>query len=178
MSNRIPSLPIVFAIGLLGLIAAPRSFAITGDWTTVAAACVPDEESAGRYAAEFGAFQFRGANTGTVDARCNVTNPRDDTNNPGWGVMEVTYNDPDGAAAPAQVVVYLRRVHKVTGASSDIVVFNSNAFAAGQQLRSVGFHHAFNFTDYAYYIAFSVRRTVSSLAPKIQRVRLYIAPVG
>lgn len=179
MSTRTISIPsIAFAIGLLGLVATPRSYGQATEWTTVTSACVPDEESTGKFALEFGSFQFLGANIGAIDERCNITNPRDGSNNPGWGVMDVTYNDPDGAAGGSQVVVYLRRIHKVTGASGDIAVFNSNLFAAGQQLRSLGFVHTFNFADYAYYLAISVRRTTSSLAPKIQRVRLYVAPVG
>jgi hypothetical protein len=144
----------------------------------VASACVPDEESTGKFALEFGAFQFLGFNTGHVDGRCNVTNPADKTLSPGWSQMEVTYNDPDGAGGGAQIVVYLRRVHKVTGTSSDVTVFDSNLFGAGQQLRTKNFDHDFDFGTYAYYVAMSVRRNVTGHAPKIQRVALLVAPVG
>ena len=163
---------ITFALGVVSLAAQ------SSDWSTVAAACVPDEESIGRYAAELGSFEFRGANVGQVDARCSITNPRDNGFNPGWGLMEVTLNDPDGGGAGSQIVVYLRRVNKFTGASADIHVFNSNLFAAGQALRTTGFGHVFDFANYSYYIAFSVRRNGTTLAPRIQRVRLLIPAVG
>jgi hypothetical protein len=165
--------------GVIALSAIPRAHGqvVAGEWETVASACVPDEESAGKYAMEFASFQFLGSSTGSVDGRCNVTNPRDDTYDPHWGLMEVTYSDPDGASAGSQVVVYLRRVNKTTGSSSDIAVFNSNLFAAGQQLRTVSFTHTFNFADYGYYVALSVRRNSSSLAPKLQRVRLRLTPI-
>lgn len=178
MSNRV----FAIALGLVSLASAPHAQAqFQGHWTTVASACVPDEESTGKFAMEQGTFQFLGVNTGSIDARCNVTNPADTgnlTSNPDWDLVEVTYNDPDGAANGSQVVVYLRRVHRVTGVSTDVHVFNSNVYGAGQQLRVENFNHTFDFVNYAYYIAISVRRNVYNLNPRIQRVKLTHAPVG
>ena len=169
---------IAFALGLVSLVVAPESRAqFTGQWTTVASACVPDEESTGKFVMEFGSFEFKLGATGSVDARCNVTNPDDDGINPGWGTMEVTLNDPDGAGAASQIVVYLRRVHKVTGATGDVHVFNSNLFAGGQGLRITNFNHAWDFANYAYNIAISVRRN-GTLTPRIQRIRLLVTPAG
>lgn len=60
---------------MAGLFFTPQLRA--GEWVTVATACVPDEDTAGRYQADFGRFQFLGNNTGNIGARCNVTNPND-----------------------------------------------------------------------------------------------------
>jgi hypothetical protein len=84
----------------------------------------------------------------------------------------VTYNDPDGVGAGSQIVVYLRRVHRVTGLSTDVHVFNSNLYGAGQQLRMEDFNHVFDYVNYAYYIAISVRRNIYTLQPRIQRIKL------
>jgi hypothetical protein len=169
---------IAFAVGVASVVVAPESRAqSTGEWTTVTSACVPDEDSTGKFVMTFGSFEFKAGATGSIDARCNITNPDDEKTDPGWGTMELTLNDPDGAGAGSQIVVYLRRVHKSSGGSSDLQVFDSNLYPAGQALKIKNFNPSWDFATYAYYIAISVRRT-GTLTPRIQRIRLLVTPAG
>ncbi|MEO8657798.1 MAG: hypothetical protein ABI693_04970 [Bryobacteraceae bacterium] len=48
------------------------------------------------------------------------------------------------------MLVTLRRVDRLTGASTNIKSLDSNAFAAGQQLRTVSFTHTFDFVNNGY----------------------------
>jgi hypothetical protein len=162
------------------LFAGPSAHAANGEWTTVASACVPDEDSVGIYQFEQARFEFSGASTGEIVARCNITDPADlFGGNPSWNRMDVTYNDPDGSLNSSRVRVQLRRVHETTGASATIATFDSNLFGIGQQLETLSFVHAFNFVDYAYYLTIILDRTNATVGTtRIQRVRLYTGPVG
>lgn len=143
------------------------------DFVMVASTCTVDEAATGKFEMNFGRFQFDGNYTGTIDARCNVSNPLDSVlQSVSWNAMEVSYDDPDGALAGTEVVVTLRRVDKYTGGSTLIATLSSNNFGPGQQLRNVPISHSFNFVNYAYYIGISVKRTTSMPNPGIQRVRL------
>lgn len=162
-------------------LAGPSAQAADGEWTTVASACVPDETSIGIYQFEQARFEFAGANTGQIVARCNITDPADlFGGNPIWNRMDVTYNDPDGYFNNSRVRVQLRRVHETTGMSTTLVTFDSNLFGPGQQLETLSFNHVFNFYDYAYYLTIIVDRTGAGSTgatvgtPQIQRVRLYL----
>jgi hypothetical protein len=137
----------IFAALLVVCMFTPHAHAVHGEWTTVASACVPDEAAVGMYSVDGAYFQFLGASTGTIVARCNVTDPADYWNldNPIWNYMDVTFNGPDGTAVDYQVSESLRRVHETTGSSSTIKTFTSNLFEAGQQLKSATFNHVFDF---------------------------------
>ena len=97
---------------------------------------------------------------------------------PDWGLMEVTYDDPDGFFSESQVVATLRRVDKFTGDSFLLATFDSNTQAPGQQVKTISFNHNFNFANNGYYVGISVKRTNTSRVPRIQRVRLLIPPGG
>jgi len=162
-------------------LAGPSAHAADGEWTTVASACVPDEDSVGIYQFEQARFEFSGASTGQIVARCNITDPADlFGGNPIWSLIDVTYNDPNGCFSGSRVRVQLRRVHETTGASSTIVTFDSNSVCvAGQQLQTLNFNHAFNFYDYGYYLTLILDRTDASVGTtRIERVRLYRASPG
>lgn len=168
-----------FAVSLSAL--APQVQAVDGEWTAVASTCVPDENSDGEYEFDFGRARFRGANTGVISFRCNVTDPADFSNpaNPSWARMDVTYDDPDGFFSDHQVQVTLRRVHEVSGNSFLLATFDSDSFPPGQQLQAASFNHLFNFRDNAYYVGISLRRPANAtMNPTIQRIRLYLPPVG
>ena len=168
---------IASAAAMAGLMFTPQLRA--GEWVAVATTCAPDESSTGKFQADFGRFQFLGNNTGSIDARCNVTNPQDSLTspNPGWGLLEISYDDPDGALANSQVAVTLRRVDKFTGNSFLLATFDSNTQPAGQQVRTIGFNHAFNFVNNGYYVGISVKRSTTSVMPRIQRVRLTVPQI-
>ena len=144
------------------------------EWTAVASTCVPDETSlGGRLAMTNGKIHF-GANVlGEIEARCNVTNPRDNNLNPGWNRMEITYSDPDGMAGVTQVLADLVRVDKFTGASVIVDTFDSNGFPAAPFLRVSPFNHVFDFINAAYFVDLRVRRANANLIPGVARVRLF-----
>jgi hypothetical protein len=154
--------------------------AASGEWTTVASACMPDENAIASYSNDSAASFIATGITGDIVLRCNVTNPAD-IGDPDWNVMDVTYNDQDGPGIDKAVWVSLRRVHESTGVSSTIASFNSNGHALGQQRESEFYTHVFDFENYAYYLQITLRRVsldadgngVGDPSPRIQRVRLY-----
>ena len=179
MSIRLKVVAAIFA----SILMIPSVYAANGEWTTVASACVTDERSEGLYSLEQARFEFLAGQTGQIISRCNITDPHDLFNaaSPPWNTMDVTYDDPNGfngLAASSRVRVQLRRVHEVTGASATLETFDSNLFPGGQQLRSHPFSHDFDFYNYAYYLTIMVDRDNIQMVPRIQRVRLWWAPVG
>ncbi len=162
--------------------------AASGEWTTVASACMPDENAIASYSNDSAASFIVSGITGDIVLRCNVTNPSDIVNAgmPDWNMMDVTFNDQDGPGIDKAVLVSLRRVHESSGASSTIASFNSNDHAAGQQRNSKFYTHVFDFEYYAYYLQITLRRVsldadsngVADPSPRIQRVRLYTVVPG
>ena len=59
---------IASAVVMAGLMFTPQLRA--GEWVAVATTCAPDENSAGKFQADFGRFQFLGNNTGSH--RCTM----------------------------------------------------------------------------------------------------------
>ncbi len=144
-------------------------------WTGVAAACVPDESSAGSYDMSAARFQFAAGKTGAIYARCNVTNPSDagfllD----GWNYLEAAMIDPDGIGTGSQIKVSLIRVSNSTGGVYTVATLDSNTNAStAQRVDGADFSHVFNFADYAYYVQLEVKRTATSANPNISIARLY-----
>lgn len=166
------------AISLLTLLASGEAQA-QSIWTHAASACAVDETSAAKYAVgTTGAFYFASGQTGTIVARCNVTNPRDDGDDPLWNYLEVAYRDPDGAAAGSQVIASLYRLNPTTGGWTRLVTFDSNAFAAtGYNVAGTAFPNGFfdsdfDFDAYAYLVEIQVRRSDTANNPLISTVRL------
>jgi hypothetical protein len=149
---------------------APQAHA--QEWTTAASPCVPDEDSAGSYNLEQARFEFLGAAVGQIVARCNITNPRDDTANPGWNCMVITYDDPDGFLNPSRVRVQLRLARDTDGASGTITTFDSN-LVADSNPEVHCFDHTFNFERNAYYLTLILDRVDPQSNPRIMRVRLF-----
>ena len=173
---------------LVAALFTTHSHAANGEWTTIASACALDESATGRYVADGAAVYLASGATGDIVLRCNVTDPADwfNVNDPLWNRMDVTFNDTDGQGIDKVVTAQLRRVHEATGASSTVVTFTSNVFAAGQQLRNTVVDHVFDFYNYAYYVQITLRRNsldadgngVPDQSPRIQRVRLYTDVTG
>lgn len=150
-------------------------------WSTVASACVPDNSSAGKYAFSDGALTFAGSHTGSIAARCNVTNPFDDTaDRPIWNLLTVGYRDPDGNAQynHSTVTAKLFRVRKDNPVEEFVAKFDSQTHGTNAQNTSVGvfFSHGFDFRNYAYYVLVSVERDLAAvnmgLNPKVWYVKL------
>jgi hypothetical protein len=152
------------------LFLAPQAHA--QEWTTAASPCVPDEDSAGSYNLEQARFEFLGAATGQIVARCNITNPRDDAAGPPWGCMSITYDDPDGFFSQYRVRVQLRLVRDTDGASQTVTTFDSNLVAdSNPEIHC--FSHNFNFVRNAYYLTLILDRVNALENPRIMRVRLF-----
>jgi len=163
------------ALSLLTLLASGEAHA-AGIWTHVASACAVDESSTAKYEMTAGRFKFKSGQTGTIYARCNVTNPQDDGTDPWWNQLEVVYRDPDGIAAGSQVKATLYRVYNSNGGvSSAGTAFDSNTLAATSDNKGTtpaGGISDFNFTDYAYFVQLQVTRSSTASDPTVSIVRL------
>jgi hypothetical protein len=157
-----------------GLFMAQRVNAANGEWTTVASACVPDESSDGMHNLEQARFEFLGASTGQIVARCNITDPHDLGNvfSPPWNCMSITYDDPDGFFSQYRVRVQLRLARDTDGASQTITTFDSN-LVADDNPEIHCFSHTFNFYRNAYYLTLILDRENAQANPRIMRVRLF-----
>ena len=143
-------------------------------WTHVATSCTLDEDSTAL--AEFTAARitFKANQTGTISARCNVTNPRDDGGDPVWTALEAAYTDPDGNGSAYSVKAILRRVSNTTGGIMDRGTFNSNAFDdRGPIVHQVALDSGlFDFYTYAYYVQIEIRRSNTNANPTVSLLRL------
>jgi hypothetical protein len=144
--------------------------------TQTGSACVVDEADAGEYQMIDTQFKFLTGNTGTIVARCHVTNPRD-TGNPVWSRLYVTYKDQDGSGASSRVEIRLYRVSLTTGTLTSIQTFNSNSLAdavTSVQKDYVSFVHTFDFFNYAYYVYLSLNRGSTTYDPSVYAVQLVL----
>jgi hypothetical protein len=100
-------------------------------WTHAASACVPDESSSGLFEMNGTKFKLLLGAVGTVDARCNVTDPLDaGTSLNAWTGFQVTYLDPDGIGVNTRVQAFLYKVPNATATPVLIKNFDSNAYVA------------------------------------------------
>ena len=153
------------------------STAQAGEWTCVGSAFALDESSLASAAngiavATSGRLQFLGNTFGTIEARCNITNPLDASPNPGWGHLEITHNDPDGMANAVGMVIQLMEVNKFTGIAVPFLTYDSSNFNSAI-LRTVAFNHAWNFVNFAYYVNVTITRPNNNTIPWLARVRLF-----
>lgn len=162
------------ALSLLTLLASSEAHA-AGIWTHVASACEVDESSTAKYEMTAARFKFKSGQTGTIYARCNVTNPQDDGSDPWWNQLEVVYRDPDGIAAGSRVKALLYRVTNATGGVVLVGTFDSNTLAATGDNKGdapAGGVSDFNFTNYAYFVELQVTRSSTASDPTVSIVRL------
>lgn len=154
------------------------SAAQAGEWTCVGSTFTPDEASpataaaTGLTAMNMGRLLFNNANVGTIEARCNITNPNDAGANPGWGHLEITHLDPDGMGNATQVLIQLMEVNKATGNTAVITTYDSNNFNA-VVLNVHGFAYNWNFVNFAYYVNVKITRQNANMNPWLARVRLF-----
>lgn len=147
-------------------------------WTHVAAACVPDEGSMSRFEANAARFRHKSTSTGSIYARCNVTNPADSGGGPTWSALEVVYLDPPTGTPTDtnQITAELWRVSNSSGGVYRVALFDSNGL--GRVARTTAqsgytiFSHAFDFRNYAYYVQLKVSRVTTSTVPEVYIVRL------
>jgi hypothetical protein len=84
----------------------------------------------------------------------------------------VTYRDSDNnLGSESRVQVTLLRVGKINGVVFQVGTFDSDLFAGGM-LNSTFFFHAFDFTNYAYFLQITLTRTALGGDTRIYRVRL------
>jgi hypothetical protein len=142
-----------------------------GIWTHVASACAVDEASLTKYDQHVSVLGFKGANIGTLVARCNVENlPLEQMFE--YPLLEVTYKDPDGFGTTFQVRAMLIMANE-TG-TFKIAEFDSNNFPASPnfQRQAVSYSHTFDFAANAYYIDIRVTRNSTAESPTAAIVRL------
>ena len=159
-----------------GLFLAPPGYAADGEWTTVASACVVDEDSLASASLEQARFEFLGAAVGQIVARCNITDPND-VGGAVWNRMTITYDDPDGFFSQYRVRVQLRRARDTDGQSTTITTFDSN-LVADSNPEVHAFNHNFDFVRNAYYLTLILDRVDALQLPRIMRIRLWQAPPG
>jgi hypothetical protein len=163
----------IAAVILVCGFAVVPTHAADGQWTVIPSACVPAPGSTG-YSWQGAALAVSAGNR--VVVRCNVTDPADFMNfmNPVWNQIEVTYTDADGMANASGVLVQLWAVGKATGIANHAGTFNSNSFAAagGVSLNTSGFFHAFDFTNFGYFLQITLSRDLGAGDTRIFRVRL------
>ena len=142
-------------------------------WTHAASSCTVDEDSTSKHEFSASRLRFKGTNTGTITARCNVVN-LNGSQNPTWNLLEVVYQDPDGNSTNSQAVVVLWRASNSTGGVFELARFTSDPFGVNNNNgpQSVGFNHSFNFMSYAYFVTIEVKRSSSASSPDVSLVRL------
>jgi hypothetical protein len=155
----------------LGMAAVP-AMAVDEMWTGVGSTCTLDEASTALAEMNAARLYFKPNQTGTIVARCNVTNPHDDGGDTHWNRLEVAYRDNDGALSPSPgVIAILYRVSsrrapppKGNGGISEIARFNSDDYPENADtVNSVDFEvpHEFNFDRYTYFVELRIRRDVA-----------------
>ncbi|MEW6367846.1 MAG: hypothetical protein AB1714_24720 [Acidobacteriota bacterium] len=143
-------------------------------WTHIGAACVVDELDVNDYEVAYEEIYFKAGVTGSIQARCNVTNPDDQGDNPVWDRLGVTFKDPDATGTGARIQAVLKKVTRSTGTSSTVATFDSNRFAGtGWQFQATGVSHTWDFWNYYYYVDIVLSRTSSSLDVRLSGVMLY-----
>jgi hypothetical protein len=163
----------IAALAFAGMFSAAQA----GEWTCVGSAFALDESSLasasnGITPPTAARLQFLGNTFGTIEARCNITNPNDAGGNPGWGHIEITHNDPDGMANAVGVVVQLVEVNKVNGIAVPFFTYDSSNFNSAI-LRALAFNKAWNFVNFAYYVNVTITRPNANMNPWLARVRLF-----
>ena len=188
----------VAAVLILGGIVSP---AIAQDWSALPGGRASTDNNfysgtpssslpVARHFTPGGSITFNAFHTGYIAVVCNVTNPRDFNQSPGWNQLQVTYRDPDGlqglqgAGLEYQAYVELVRVSKITGVASVIAKYDSNLLCAGDTESCHGsndvknivvpFSHNFDFENYAYAVYGRLYLGVSifGLKPALYQVRL------
>src|SRR5512145_415147 len=80
----------VFALTIVGALATAAKVHAAEISTNVASTCTVDESDLSRAQMNYARLMFAVGQTGTIKARCNITNPRDNGDNPGWDRLQIT----------------------------------------------------------------------------------------
>jgi len=164
----LPGMLVIVALLLWGLLLSARAThrdSLTA-WTHVASACPVDETSQQKYDSHVHVLKFKGNETGSIFARCNIAARKIDVGGDALA-LEVTYTDPDGPGTTYQVRALLRRVRRTDGANFLVTEFNSNNFPASPKAQThfVTIDHHFAFDQNAYYVEFRLTRNSSAQNP-------------
>jgi hypothetical protein len=166
-----------FAGMLLGGLFLTVQTASAQIWSSAASACTPDEDTVtgGLYDVFYnGTLLFKAGKTGSIKARCSVTNPIETGASPGWNLLTVGYLDPDGTGANYQVYAQLIAVKRDTGVITVVKSFYSDSFATTTPTsHTVTFlGYAWDFANYAYYVGINVERASTAGSPGVWFVKL------
>jgi len=141
-------------------------------WQSVANACVPSTQSAGKYATiPGGGISFASGQVGTIQL---VGDIQDWLTNEQYKYLELLYTDSTGTGTSAHVNAYLFRAHKNTGVAAQIAsVRSDNGSAPGTRRLIEDFTHTYDFINYYYYIVVELNRSSTSETVAAYFVRVY-----
>lgn len=182
MKSRFASMLIPGLLGIMSVCDELYAQPAEGEvWTHVASACVVHDGSTAIAHTSTSRLLHAANQTGTIYARCNVTNPEDNGGDTEWDRLEVVYTDNDGCLSDNPgVTAILWRVNNINGGIREIATLESKDFCeVGPQRQRVSFSHTFNFTAYSYYVELQVRRNVAAgpnSVVNVAVVRLLEAP--
>ena len=158
----------IIALATVALLAAPvASFAT--HWTAVCSTGAIDEADVDQYAFSLAALTFRSGQTGTIQAKYNVTNTSQEVNIPPWTTLQLGYLD---TSASSSVSAVLFRVTRCTGAVTSIASVTSTDSATAH-CSTGALSEAVNFGSFNYYIIVTVNRSSTSVSPAAYTLTLF-----
>jgi hypothetical protein len=158
----------LLAIATVALLAAPvASFA--SHWTAVCSTGAIDDADLDQYAFSLAALTFASGQTGTIQAKYNVTNTSQEVNIPPWTTLELAYLD---TSTSSSVSATLFRVTRCTGAVLSIASVTSTDSATAH-CSTDALSEVVNFGTYNYYIIVTVTRSSTSVSPAAYTLTLF-----
>lgn len=196
--HRLPFISLAVLINLMSMSFGAHSEPV---WTHTASSCAIDSEDLDSYAfigpnvtysndnltedKNLGGNIFYYPIPNPVSARCNITNPYDNSTglaNPSWDLLWLGYQDPDGEGERYRVLARLYGVDALTGETSVITTFDSNLQSSytddddnlemDPTVRRMGLSHEWDFNNNYYYVTLDLYRYDALYNPKIWGVRL------
>jgi len=169
--GMVPALALLFTL-------APNAHAQLGPiWNHTASSCAIDEADLGIFQANQEEVFFMPGAVGDIFLRCNVNNPLDVAmaGQPGWDLLGITYQDPDGMGVNTRVVAFLYQVNKATGVQGLLSTFDSNALAdPTEHYSSICFAPPIgDFLNFYYYVQVRISRNAQGGNVKVCGVDLY-----
>ena len=147
------------------------ALAQTRPWSSVGAACAPDDDSPyTRYESQpsYGYVEHATGVTGDLYFVCNVTTPIDSyPGEPDWNTMYLTYKDPD-ASGYVQATLYRKRL--TTGGVASLGSLTSTD-GTGVRESSI-LVSGFDFDTYAYFVRIRMNRSTTTSDQEFHIVRL------
>ena len=150
----------LLTLAAVALLAAPVA-SFGSHWTAVCSTGAIDEADVSQYQFSGAGLFFASGQTGTIQAKYNVTNTTQEENIPPWNTLELAYAD---NSASSSVSASLVRVTRCTGVTLTIATVSSTNLA-GVHCSTDALSEDVNFGSYNYYIIVTITRTVTTVSP-------------